>query len=62
MVKKMVHHLTTVEAHDIVCHIADSVLAGGIRRAALISLFSAEDSEMISCKSGNLVGNKSTKR
>ena len=44
--------LTTVEAHDIVCHIADSVLAGGIRRAALISLFSAEDSEMISCKSG----------
>jgi ribonucleoside-diphosphate reductase alpha chain len=45
--------LTTVEAHDIVCHIADSVLAGGIRRAALISLFSAEDSEMISCKSGS---------
>jgi len=45
--------LTTVEAHDIVCHIADSVLAGGIRRAALISLFSAEDNEMISCKSGN---------
>ena len=44
--------LTTVEAHDIVCHIADSVLAGGIRRAALISLFSAEDNEMISCKSG----------
>ena len=29
--------LTTVEAHDIICHIADSVLAGGIRRAALIS-------------------------
>ena len=45
--------LTTLEAHDIVCHIADAVLAGGIRRAALISLFSAEDSEMISCKSGN---------
>ena len=45
--------LTTVEAHDIVCHIADSVLAGGIRRAALISLFSAEDSEMISSKSGS---------
>jgi len=29
------------------------VLAGGIRRAALISLFSADDDEMISCKSGN---------
>jgi|TARA_R110001632_G_scaffold139287_1_gene255035 ribonucleoside-diphosphate reductase alpha chain len=45
--------LTTLETHDIVCHIADAVLAGGIRRAALISLFSADDDEMISCKSGN---------
>tara|TARA_Y100000389_G_C17465018_1_gene524735 strand:- start:2270 stop:4174 length:1905 start_codon:yes stop_codon:yes gene_type:complete len=44
--------LTTLEVHDIVCHIADAVLAGGIRRAALISLFSADDNEMISCKSG----------
>ena len=45
--------LTTIEVHDIVCHIADAVLAGGIRRAALISLFSADDDEMISCKTGN---------
>ena len=45
--------LTTLEVHDIVCHIADAVLAGGIRRAALISLFSAGDQEMIACKSGN---------
>ena len=45
--------LTPLEVHDMVCHIADAVLAGGIRRAALISLFSAEDEEMISCKSGN---------
>lgn len=45
--------LTTLEVHDIVCHIADAVLAGGIRRAALISLFSADDLEMIGCKSGN---------
>jgi ribonucleoside-triphosphate reductase (thioredoxin) len=44
--------LTTIEVHDIVCHIADAVLAGGIRRAALIALFSADDDEMISCKSG----------
>ena len=44
--------LSTLEAHDIVCYIADAVLAGGIRRAALISLFSAADDEMISCKSG----------
>ena len=45
--------LTTLETHDIICHIADSVLAGGIRRAALISLFSATDDKMISCKSGD---------
>jgi ribonucleoside-diphosphate reductase alpha chain len=45
--------LTTVEVHDMVCHIADAVLAGGIRRAALIALFSADDNEMIACKSGN---------
>ena len=45
--------LTTLEVHDIVCHIADAVLAGGIRRAALISLFSADDQAMIGCKSGN---------
>jgi ribonucleoside-diphosphate reductase alpha chain len=46
-------NLSTLEVHDIVCYIADAVLAGGIRRAALISLFSADDSEMISSKSGN---------
>ena len=45
--------LSTLEVHDIVCYIADAVLAGGIRRAALISLFSAHDDEMIACKTGN---------
>jgi ribonucleoside-diphosphate reductase alpha chain len=45
--------LSAIEVHDIVCHIADAVLAGGIRRAALISLFSADDHEMIACKAGN---------
>lgn len=45
--------LSPIQVHDIVCHIADAVLAGGIRRAALISLFSADDNEMIACKSGN---------
>jgi ribonucleoside-triphosphate reductase len=44
--------LSPIEVHDIVCHIADAVLAGGIRRAALISLFSADDEDMIACKSG----------
>ena len=51
--KKDGEKLTSIETHDIVCHIADAVLAGGIRRAALISLFSADDEEMISCKSGS---------
>ena len=51
--KETGERLSTLEAHDIVCHIADAVLAGGIRRAALISLFNADDDEMISCKSGN---------
>ena len=51
--KESGERLSTLEAHDIVCHIADAVLAGGIRRAALISLFSADDDEMISCKAGN---------
>ena len=45
--------LSTIEAHDMICHIADAVLAGGIRRAALISLFSADDNEMIAAKTGN---------
>jgi len=45
--------LTSLEVHDLVCHLADAVLAGGIRRAALISLFSADDEEMLSCKSGS---------
>jgi ribonucleoside-triphosphate reductase len=44
--------LSPIEVHDIVCHIADAVLAGGIRRAALICLFSADDDEMIAAKAG----------
>tara|TARA_B100001113_G_scaffold331752_1_gene308314 strand:- start:751 stop:2568 length:1818 start_codon:yes stop_codon:yes gene_type:complete len=44
--------LSTIEVHDIMCHIADAVLAGGIRRAALISLFCADDAEMLSAKTG----------
>jgi len=45
--------LSSLEAHDIMCHIADAVLSGGIRRAALIALFSFEDNAMMECKSGN---------
>lgn len=45
--------LTSLECHDIICHIADAVLSGGIRRAALISLFDLDDEEMLTCKFGN---------
>ena len=45
--------LKSIEAHDIMCYIADSVLSGGIRRAALSSLFSKDDLDMMSAKSGN---------
>jgi ribonucleoside-diphosphate reductase alpha chain len=45
--------LTDLQCHDICCHIADAVLAGGIRRAALISLFSMDSKDMATCKHGN---------
>jgi ribonucleoside-diphosphate reductase alpha chain len=45
--------LTSLECHDILCHLADAVLSGGIRRAALISLFDFDDEDMLTCKFGN---------
>jgi ribonucleoside-diphosphate reductase alpha chain len=51
--KKNGEKLTSVEAHDMACHIADAVLSGGIRRAALISLFNLDDENMLTCKFGN---------
>jgi len=44
--------LKPIEVHDIVCFIAEAVLAGGIRRSACISLFSLDDDEMLAAKSG----------
>jgi ribonucleoside-triphosphate reductase (thioredoxin) len=45
--------LSTLECHDMMCHIANAVLAGGIRRSAMISLFSYHDEDMLTCKFGN---------
>lgn len=45
--------LRPIECHDVMCHAADAVLSGGIRRSAMISLFSLEDSEMLYAKTGN---------
>jgi len=42
--------LKPIEVHDILCYIADAVLSGGIRRSAMISLFSLKDNEMFQCK------------
>jgi ribonucleoside-triphosphate reductase len=51
--KKDGEKLTSLECHDIICHLADAVLSGGIRRAALISLFNLHDEEMLTCKFDN---------
>lgn len=45
--------LKPIECHDIQCYIANAVLSGGIRRSAMISLFSFDDEEMLTCKYGN---------
>lgn len=45
--------LRPIEVHDLICYLADAVLAGGIRRSATISLFSKDDQEMMQCKTGN---------
>lgn len=50
--KKDGEKLTTLEVHDINCFIADAVLSGGIRRSAMIALFSLDDENMLTCKFG----------
>ncbi|TXH47962.1 MAG: ribonucleoside-triphosphate reductase [Desulfurellales bacterium] len=44
--------LTSLECHDLVCHIADCVVVGGVRRSALISLSNLSDDRMRNAKSG----------
>lgn len=44
--------LTPVEVSDLACIIADAVLSGGIRRAAMICLFDIDDSAMLAYKRG----------
>ncbi len=45
--------LRPIEVYDICMHVARSVLAGGIRRSATICLFSADDEEMMTAKTGD---------
>jgi ribonucleotide reductase alpha subunit len=54
-VRKVLHsaqgrQLRPIECHRILCHAADAVLSGGIRRSAMICLFSIEDSELMHIK------------
>lgn len=45
--------LTPLEAHDIMCKIAEVVVVGGVRRSAMISLSDLEDRNMAAAKSGS---------
>ena len=45
--------LSALQCTDIIAHLADSVLSGGVRRSALMILFSPEDEEMVNCKYGD---------
>ncbi len=42
-----------INAYDIIMHMSDAVLSGGIRRSATICLFSPDDEEMYNAKIGN---------
>jgi ribonucleoside-triphosphate reductase len=50
--KAIGRQLTPFECHRISCLIADCVVVGGVRRGALISLFDADDEELLNCKAG----------
>jgi hypothetical protein len=51
--KKEGEQLKSIECHDIMCHLAMGVMSGGIRRASCISIFSIDDEDMLTAKSGN---------
>ena len=45
--------LRPIDAYDIITHVADAVLAGGVRRSALLTMFSLNDEEMMAAKTGS---------
>lgn len=47
------NHLSPIHAYDLVMHISDAVLSGGVRRSATIVIFSPDDLEMVKAKTGN---------
>ena len=45
--------LRTIDIYDMIMHAADAVISGGVRRSATIALFSPEDKDMATAKTGN---------
>ena len=45
--------LRPIEVHDLMCHIANVVVVGGVRRSAMIALSDLDDEEMATAKSGS---------
>ena len=52
VLKRQGRRLTNLDAHDIICKIGEIVVAGGVRRSALISLSDLDDVEMRDAKKG----------
>ncbi|KKW23373.1 MAG: Ribonucleoside-triphosphate reductase [Parcubacteria group bacterium GW2011_GWF2_52_12] len=52
ILKRQGRRLTNLDAHDIICKIGEIVVAGGVRRSALISLSDLDDVEMRDAKKG----------
>ena len=46
-------HLRPIEAYDMIMYAAGAVISGGIRRSATIALFSHDDEEMVTAKTGD---------
>ena len=52
ILKKQGRRLSNIDVHDIVCKIGEVVIAGGVRRSALISLSDLDDQDMRDAKRG----------
>lgn len=47
------NRIRPIDCYDVVCHSADAVLSGGVRRSATNAIFSFDDKEMMEAKTGN---------
>lgn len=52
ILKRQGRHLTNLDAHDIICKIGECVVAGGVRRSAMISLSDLDDEAIRDAKKG----------